>query len=120
MSKKQKIILHFGLPVPVFSSWILVLANLRNFCCHHNRTWNKDHLVVPADVHAPAFAWIDSAKTDPKRVYFRICIIKYMLFTVSPNNSFTQKLKSLLAEYPTVDNRAMGFPDDWQSEPLWQ
>jgi abortive infection bacteriophage resistance protein len=54
-----------------------------------------------------------------KRVYFRICIIKYLLFTVSPNNTFTQKLNSLLAEYPTVDIRAMGFPAAWQTEPLW-
>jgi abortive infection bacteriophage resistance protein len=54
-----------------------------------------------------------------KRVYFRICIIKYLLFTVSPNNRFTEKLKSLLAEYPTVDIRAMGFPANWQNEPLW-
>jgi abortive infection bacteriophage resistance protein len=55
-----------------------------------------------------------------KRVYFRICIIKYLLFTVSPNNTFTQKLDSLLAEYPTVDIRAMGFPAAWRTEPLWR
>ena len=111
---------HFGLPVPVFSSWILALANLRNFCCHHIRTWNKDHLVVPADLHSPAFTWIDSAKTDSKRIYFRICIVKYLLFTVSPNNNFTKKLKDLLVKYPTIDIRAMGFPADWQSEPFWE
>ena len=111
---------HFGLPLPVFSSWILVLANLRNFCCHHNRTWNKDHRILPADLHSPAFAWIDSTKTDPKRVYLRICIIKYLLFAISPNNNFTKKLKSLLAKYPTIDIRAMGFPADWQNEPLWK
>ena len=45
---------------------------------------------------------------------------KYLLFTVSPNNRFTQKFKSLLAEYPTVDIRAMGFPADWENEPLWK
>jgi abortive infection bacteriophage resistance protein len=33
---------------------------------------------------------------------------------------FTQKLKDLLAQYPTIDIRAMGFPDDWQNEPLWR
>jgi len=111
---------QFGLPVPVFSSWILVLANLRNVCCHHNRTWNKDHLVIPANIISPVFPWIDTVKTDAKRIYYRICIIKYILFTVSPNNRFTKKLKSLLAEYPTVDVCAMGFPVDWENEPLWK
>lgn len=117
---RKKIAIRFGLSVPVFSSWILVLAILRNACCHHNRIWNKDHLVIPADVRTPAFVWIDSSTTDPKRIYYRICIIKYLLFTVSPNNSFAEKLKSLLAQYPTVDIRAMGFPADWQNEPLWK
>ncbi|GHT66817.1 CAAX amino protease [Bacteroidia bacterium] len=119
-SLKKKVANQFGLPFPVFSSWILTLANLRNVCCHHNRTWNKDHLVIPADLKSPVFPWIDSSATDMKRVYFRICIIKYLLFTVSPNNRFTEKLQSLLAEYPTIDVKAMGFPSNWQNEPLWE
>jgi abortive infection bacteriophage resistance protein len=55
-----------------------------------------------------------------KRLYYRICIIKYLLFTVSPNNCFTEKLKSLLAKYQSVDIRAMGFPAAWQAESLWE
>ena len=120
MRIKKMVAGQFGLSVPVFSSWILVLDILRNVCCHHNRTWNKDHLVTPANIQSPIFPWIDSTKTDAKRIYYRICIIKYLLFTVSPNNRFTQKLKSLLAEYPTVDIRAMGFPVDWHNELLWK
>jgi abortive infection bacteriophage resistance protein len=117
---RKKVAILFKLPVPVFSSWILVLTNLRNLCCHHNRVWNKDHPVIPADLKLPVFPWIDSLSTDMKRVYFRICIIKYLLFSVSPNDTFTQKLKSLLAEFPTIDIKAMGFPSNWQTEPLWQ
>lgn len=26
---------HFGLQPPVFSSWILAISGLRNFCCRH-------------------------------------------------------------------------------------
>jgi abortive infection bacteriophage resistance protein len=92
---------------------------LRNLCGHHSRTWNREIPVVPAEPEKPAFPWIDSSTTDMKRIYFRICIIKYLLFTVSPNNRFTEKLKSLLAEYPTIDVKAMGFPADWQNESLW-
>jgi abortive infection bacteriophage resistance protein len=55
-----------------------------------------------------------------KRIYYRICIVKYFLFTVSPHNTFTQKLKLLLAEYPTIDIKAMGFPADWHDESLWR
>ncbi|MDR3132626.1 MAG: Abi family protein [Prevotellaceae bacterium] len=119
-SIQKKVATCFGLPIPAFSSWMVSLVGLRNLCGHHNRTWNKEIPLVPAPLKNPAFPWIDTSSTDPKRVYFRICIIKYLLFTVSPNNSFTQKLKSLLAEYPSIDVRAMGFPVNWQNAPLWQ
>jgi abortive infection bacteriophage resistance protein len=117
---QKKIAGYFSLSIPVFSSWIMILANLRNLCGHHVRIWNKENPLVPAPLKSPAFPWIDSSTTDLKRIYYRICIIKYLLFTVSPNNTFTQKLESLLTEYPTIDIQAMGFPADWQSEPLWK
>ena len=115
----KKVAHQFGLPLPVFSSWIVLLVNLRNICGHHTRLWNREIPFTSHKLNNPKFAWINSDNTDMKRVYFRICIIKYLLFTVSPNNKFTQKLKSLLAEYPTVDIRAMGFPADWENEPIW-
>jgi hypothetical protein len=39
---------------------------------------------------------------------------------VSPDNDMKQHLLDLLAQYPMVDIRAMGFPTGWQSEPLWR
>jgi abortive infection bacteriophage resistance protein len=117
---KKKVATRFGLSASVFASWIIALVNLRNLCCHHSRTWNREIAVVPVEPNSPVFPWINSTKTDAKRVYYRICIIKYLLFTVSPNNRFALKLKSLLAEYPTIDIRAMSFPADWENEPLWK
>ena len=37
-SIKKKVANCFGLSVPVFSSWMVVLVSLRNLCGHHNRT----------------------------------------------------------------------------------
>jgi abortive infection bacteriophage resistance protein len=116
---KKEVAGCFKLPLPVFSSWILILNNLRNLCGHHARIWNREIPMVSVPLNRPVFPWINVATTNMKRIYYRICIIKYLLFTVSPNNTFTQKLKSLLAEYPTIDIRAMGFPAGWQNEPLW-
>jgi abortive infection bacteriophage resistance protein len=117
---KKTVASHFSLSFSVFSSWMITMVNLRNLCGHHSRTWNREIPVIPAELKSPVFPWIDSSATDMRRMYYRICVIKYLLFTVSPNNTFTQKLKSLLAEYPTIDSRAMGFPANWQAEPLWQ
>jgi abortive infection bacteriophage resistance protein len=118
-SIRKKIADYFALPLPVFTSWTISLVSLRNLCGHHNRTWNKEVPINSHTLYIPEYPWINQDATDTRRVYFRICIIKYLLFTVSPNNRFTQKLLSLLAEFPTIDTRAMGFPPNWRTEPIW-
>lgn len=40
---------YFGLKPQVFVSWLTVLANLRNMCCHHARVWNRDFMLNPAE-----------------------------------------------------------------------
>ena len=119
-SIRKKIAGYFALPLPVFSSWTISLVSLRNLCGHHNRTWNKEVPINSHNLNFSAYPWINQDEIDVKRVYFRICIIKYLLFTVSPKNTFTEKLISLIDEYPTIDIRAMGFPINWRNEPLWK
>lgn len=120
MSAKKNIATYFGIPLPAFNSWLLILSNLRNLCGHHARLWNKEIPLTASNPQHHSFPWIDSSKTNSKRIYYRICIIKYFLFTVSPNNQFTQKLTLLLSENPTIDICAMGFPLDWKNETLWK
>ena len=116
---KKRVAKYFGLQEPVFSSWMLVLGNLKNMCCHHSRTWNRELAVNTADPHKTIYPWIDVRKTNPKRIYYRISMIRYLLFTISPNNNFKDKLQNLIEKYPTVDIAAVGFPIDWIEEPLW-
>ena len=116
---KKKVAKYFGLQEPVFSSWILVLGNLRNMCCHHSRTWNRELAINTANPIVTSFPWIDISKTNPKRIYYRICMIRYLLFTISPNNNFKEKLKTLISKYPTIDISAIGFPSDWENDSFW-
>lgn len=110
----------FGLKPLVFTSWLTVLANLRNMCCHHARVWNRDFMLNPAEPKKIANAWIDTSKVDKKRIYYRLCIIRYFLTSVSPNNNFNERLSELLADNPSVDIVAMGFGRNWQEECLWK
>ena len=48
--------------------------------------------------------------------YYRLSAYMYPL---SPQNDMAGKVKSLLAAFPDVDMAAMGFPSEWESEPLW-
>ena len=64
-------------------------------------------------------SWI-TLPTDALRIYFNLCIIKYFLNIISPNNDMKAKVDALLSAYPSIDITAMGFPRGWESEPLWQ
>jgi len=47
-------------------------------------------------------------------------MINYLLQAIDKTNSFSDKLRELLDRFPNVDTKAMGFPMDWESEPLWK
>lgn len=110
---------YFGLKPQVFTSWLTVLANLRNMCCHHARVWNRDFMLNPAEPRKTSNAWIDTTHIDKKRIFYRLCIIRYFLASVSPNNNFNEKITTLLSEYPSIDIMAMGFDYNWMNTDLW-
>lgn len=111
---------YFGLKPQVFTSWLTVLANLRNMCCHHARVWNRDFMLKPTEPRKASKVWIDTSKLDKKKVFYRLCIIRYFLSAVSPNNNFNGKISDLLSKFPSIDIVAMGFCKDWKDEHLWQ
>jgi len=106
-------------------SWLQSIAQIRNYCAHHSRLWNKN---VPGTVKLlskPPNPWIVDAVNVPKqhefsKLYVHLCLMKYLLNTIQPNNTFTTKLDALFIKYPNVDVNALGMKPNWQQEPLWQ
>ena len=80
---------------------------------------NKQNTIRPMLPNRMTGSWI-TLPTDALRIYFNLCIIKYFLNIISPNNDMKAKVDALLAAYPSIDVIAMGFPRGWESEPLWQ
>ena len=116
---KKRVALRFGLQLRVFDSWLTILTLTRNACCHHARVWNKRNALMPMNPRRVTHAWI-TIPSNPLRIYYDLCIIKYFLDTISPNNDMGQKLRDLLAAFPLVDPAAMGFPEGWENEELWK
>ena len=115
---KKRISQKFGLQVAPFESWLTIVALTRNSCCHHARVWNKQNTIRPMMPHHINYSWI-LLETDPLRIYFDLCIIKYFLNIISPNNDMKDKIQALLSAFPSIDINAMGFPRGWEAEPLW-
>ena len=111
---------YFGLKPQVFTSWLTVLANLHNMCCHHARVWNRDFMLNPTEPRKTSNAWIDTSRIDKKKIFYRLCIIRYFLISVSPNNNLNEKLLDLFVQFPSIDIAAMGGYKEWQDSLLWK
>ena len=115
---KKRVALRFGLQLPVFNSWMTIITLTRNYCCHHSRIWNKQNTIMPMQPKRVSYPWI-SIPTNPLRIYYDLCIIKYFLNIISPQNDMFEKVKKLLEDFPQIDIHAMGFPKNWDTEDLW-
>jgi abortive infection bacteriophage resistance protein len=121
VSVKKQIARDFDLPQHIYlESWIASLAVLRNCVAHHARIWNRKYPVKPQMPKKLRKTWISKYDEAPLKLYPQLCIMTYLQNTIHPNNCFAPQLKALLAKYPNVDTRAMGFPATWQNEPLWK
>lgn len=118
-SNKKAVAKKFYLHAPVLESWMNIVTLTRNSCCHHARVWNKVNSIIPNDMSGMTRPWITTS-TDKRKTYYNICIIKYFLDIISPNNDFKKKLLTLFLAFPEIDLNAMGFNADWETEPLWR
>ncbi|WP_455517891.1 Abi family protein [Leyella stercorea] len=115
---KKQIAKRFSLHAPVLESWLSVLTLTRNACCHHARVWNKVNKIIPNDMKGMTMPWI-TIDADKRRIYYNICIIKYFLNIISPNNDMSDKINRLFEAFPEIDQKALGFTVGWENEPLW-
>ena len=116
---KKRISQTFGLQIAPFESWMTIVTLTRNSCCHHARVWNKQNTIQPMIPVRMDQPWI-VLPTDTLRIYFDLCIIAFFLNTIAPNNDLKLNLQKLFVEYPEIDLSALGFPNGWEKEALWQ
>jgi len=114
IAKESGAVNHTYLP-----SWLQSITQIRNYCAHHSRLWNRNLPGTPKILSHPPYRWVKDVPTDTHKLYLHLCIMRYMLNIVVPGNSFSAKLKELLAKYPSVDPNALGLKPNWRTESLW-
>jgi abortive infection bacteriophage resistance protein len=118
---KKDIAKSFGVPQHEYlESWMRSIAVLRNCCAHHARVWNRRFSMIPQLPKSMSNDWITNLNLDTHKIYAQLCCIIYWQNSIYENNDFVNKFKQLLQKYPNIDVTAMGFPKDWEMEPLWK
>ncbi|WP_339753237.1 Abi family protein [Algoriphagus aquimarinus] len=119
---RKRVAAHFGLDEVVLESWLESLSYVRNACAHHMRLWNRKLPRTPIVPKKPVYDWIEvnPEQKNQNKLYLTLCIIGYLLERVSPNNSYSMKIKKLLNDFPEIPLHYMGFPDNWDREDVWK
>ena len=115
---RRQVARFYGLSDSVMESWLHTIVYVRNICAHHSRLWNRKlsiNAIIPRRTQLPFI----TIPNNTKKVFYVLSIILYFLQTVNPNNTFSNRFKTLLSKYPQIDTSAMGFPSFWQEETLW-
>lgn len=121
IQSKDKIAKEFGAVNHTYlPSWLQTIAQIRNYCAHHSRLWNRNLPGTPKILSKPPYSWVENVPTDTGKLYIHLCIMRYLLNIIVPENTFNKKLLALLEKYPNVDPVALGLLENWESEPLWR
>ena len=120
---KDTIAKEFGTVNHTFlPSWLQSISQIRNYCAHHSRLWNRNLPGRPKLMNNPPNEWVNNIPKEYEfeMLYVHLCCMKYLLNIIHPKNNFTQRLSALLELYPNVDAKAIGLKQNWKNEPLWR
>jgi abortive infection bacteriophage resistance protein len=122
LPEKNTIAQEFGLNNQKhLASWLLAITVVRNIVAHHGRLWNR--VVInkydwPPTPKKPLLTYVPN-NHQRRKIFPLLSAILYMNNEVSPGHSLKQELFNLFAQFPNVQLAKMGFPANWQNEPIW-
>jgi abortive infection bacteriophage resistance protein len=119
--EKTAVANYFGLrDISILENWLHAFCNIRNISAHHERLWNRRltaHITLPKH---PVYPFLQNKNILPYKVYAALCCMQYILNIINPESTFKEKLKDLMNKCPLAQEKEMGFPKNWDKEPLWQ
>lgn len=114
---------YFGVPLHIFCSWVHTLVKVRNLCAHDKYLWNRVFDDEPDELtFSTNHFWISNPEQiERNKIYYILCILKFLMQTVNPQFDFSDRLQGLVQMYqPVLSLHEMGFQENWEQEKLWQ
>lgn len=123
LPEKSTIAREFGLfNQKYLTSWLLAITVIRNIIAHHGRLWNRV-LINKYDwpIHTPISILTYVPDNWQRRKFFPLLsAIIYMNDYTCTDNNIKNELIQLFNSYPQVPLGKIGFPANWQNEPIWK
>lgn len=119
-SKDRNAIAHtYNLDEVNLTSFLHHLSTVRNICAHHARLWNREFTFTwKIATPRPAVLLENLHKHGERRIYNTLVMLAYLMDQTRLNHHFKTRLHKLLKRY-SVDDKAMGFPENWRGLKVW-
>lgn len=105
-SIRTEIAAHFRVSsTPVFDSWVNSFVDLRNFCAHHDRLFNRGFQKQPQRLVRSA---VPSPATDSTKLKAQLECLDFVLGNTG-SKSLVSKVEKIINRYPEVQNLEVGF-----------
>lgn len=103
-------------PEHLLVSWFHALAHLRNICAHQDRLWNNAITAYSPESHKT----YNADFTHPTSFYCRAVVIQLLMRELGLNGWWRDSLLALFASCSHVDSHThLGFPNGWNTRPVW-
>jgi len=116
---------QFGLTnIAILENWLHAISNLRNYCAHHSRIWNRRfivHVKLPYNTTIPFMDRNTISKTKEYKLFAVLSCIKHIIDIISPSNEFKSNFLSLVGNGgKLLSLKEMGFPENWRYLDVWK
>lgn len=121
---KKQVAQSLGMPnIALLENVLEALSFVRNVCAHHGRLWNRQflkRLKLIERLESPMIPDEKQKGVSSNRIYNYLLIMVHLMRRISPGTSWPIRLKTHIQTRSQHQLRAMGFPAEWQDEPMWQ
>lgn len=122
---KDTVARDLGLPnKEIMEGTLQLLSYVRNICAHHGRLWNRKTVKRAPNIRnfKPDIDIDRSGSQHQPRnsIYNVLVILSKTLKHQSPDTSFPQRVRTLIETRSGSQQKAMGFPSDWRTRPIWR
>ncbi|MFD1631872.1 Abi family protein [Pseudopedobacter beijingensis] len=123
LPEKNIIAKEFGINNQKYlASWLLTITVIRNIIAHHGRLWNRviiNKYDWPPSSPESLLSYIPN-NYQRRKIFPILSAIIYMNNKISPGHHIKQELLNLFSQFSAIQLNRMGFPANWQQEPVWQ
>jgi len=111
---RRQIVEGFGLPHPVFRSWLHFLSYLRNVCAHHARLWDRE-LAIRPEIPRKDASWRKLAIGNT-RVFYVLPVLECVTYWLGLSDAILDEVRKTLGRIQGMNPRfpqMMGIPQHW-------